>query len=470
MKSRKPTPRRRSPSTCNESGRKHAKRLWLLALLAPLCQVGCRRAAFNELYVENMASEVRMLEDRVYEYDAAYQALELELADSQRAYLDIQSKLKSLKEQNPSATQERPFRLDSSPKEIVEPAPPIESRSETSPKMEGTVELGPVVPRVPAKPPANNALDFDASDFKMPSPQPLLDKPKLTPEPVPAQPSDSLLPPPKDFPGSSPSNILPPSNPPSVSPALLPSGDKTTLKRKRDYDLTEEVVMPPTMVRSAQASPARPAVNSNPLPTGTKPTWNPGQPSSSPPNLNGSQPSLMTPPSLPKLDQGTRLQGRIKLPVDNGVVLASATTPVQAAPTDNRIVEIAFHPTMCRGHNFDESPGDDGLYLVVIPRNTQGEPINQSGELTIVVEETTDGQSTRIAAWEIGTKELSEYLEPIGTSQGYHLSLPWQKSAPTSTAVQVFVKFEAEDGRTMVNRREVSLRRPGARQSAWTPR
>jgi hypothetical protein len=35
-----------------------------------------------------------MLEDRVYEYDAAYQALELELADSQQAYLDIQSKLK----------------------------------------------------------------------------------------------------------------------------------------------------------------------------------------------------------------------------------------------------------------------------------------------------------------------------------------------------------------------------------------
>jgi hypothetical protein len=179
---------------------------------------------------------------------------------------------------------------------------------------------------------------------------------------------------------------------------------------------------------------------------------------------------LMAPPSLPKLDQGSILQGKIKLPVDNGVVLASATTPIQTAPTDHRIVEIAFHPTMCRGHNFDESPGDDGLYLVVIPRNKQGEPINQSGDLTIVVEETIEGQSTRIAAWEIGSKELSEYLEPIGTSQGYHLSLPWQKSAPTATAVQVFVKFEAEDGRTMVNRREVSLRRPGARQSAWTPR
>ena len=417
-----------------------------------------------------MASEVRMLEDRVYEYDAAYQELEQELADSQRAYLDIQSKLNSLKEKNPSATLERPFRLDSSPKEIVEPAPPIESRSDTSTKKEGDVELGPVVPRVPAKPPAKDAPDFDTSDFKMPSPQPLLDKPKLSPEPVPAQPSDSLLPPPKDFPGSSPSSILPPSNLPGVSPAPLPSSDKTTLKRKRDYDMTEEVVMPPTMIRSAQAAPSRPAVNSNPLPAVTKPPFNPSQPSTSQPNLDGSRPSLMAPPSLPKLDQGSILQGKIKLPVDNGVVLASATTPMPAAPTDHRIVEIAFHPTMCRGHNFDEAPGDDGLYLVVTPRNKQGEPINQSGDLTIVVEETIEGKATRIAAWEIGSKELSEYLEPIGTSQGYHLSLPWQKPAPASTAVQVFVKFEAEDGRTMVNRREVSLRRPGARQSAWTPR
>jgi hypothetical protein len=470
MKSRKPTPRRRSPSTCNESGRKHAERLWLLALLAPLFHVGCRRAAFNELYVENMASEVRMLEDRVYEYDAAYQALEQELADSQRAYLDIQSKLKALKEQNPSASAERPFKLDSSPKVIVEPAPSIENRPETFPKNGGDVELGPVVPRVPSKPPAKDATNFETNDFSMPAPRPLLDKPTPTPEPVPARPSDSLLPSPKDFPGSPPSNILPPSILPGVSPDPLPSGDKTTLKRKRDYDLTEDVVLPPTMVRSAQAAPSRQPLNTNLLPSSPRPPFHPSQPNSSQPNLDGSKPSLMTPPSLPKLDQGTILQGKIKLPVDPNVVLASATTPIRSEPTDSRIVEIAFHPTMCRGHNFDEAPGDDGLYLVLIPRNKQSEPIHQSGDLTIVVEETTDGQSARIAAWEIGSKELSEYLEPIGASQGYHLSLPWQKSAPTTTTVQVFVKFEAEDGRTMVNRREVSLRRPGARQSAWTPR
>ena len=33
---------------------------------------GCRQRAYTELYVENMASEIRMLEDRIYEYDAAY--------------------------------------------------------------------------------------------------------------------------------------------------------------------------------------------------------------------------------------------------------------------------------------------------------------------------------------------------------------------------------------------------------------
>ena len=33
---------------------------------------GCRQRAYTELYVESMASEIRMLEDRVFEYDAAY--------------------------------------------------------------------------------------------------------------------------------------------------------------------------------------------------------------------------------------------------------------------------------------------------------------------------------------------------------------------------------------------------------------
>ena len=46
-----------------------------------LSQSGCHQRAYNELYVENMASEIRLLEDRVYEYDAEYRALENELED-----------------------------------------------------------------------------------------------------------------------------------------------------------------------------------------------------------------------------------------------------------------------------------------------------------------------------------------------------------------------------------------------------
>ena len=460
MKSRKPTSRQKSPSTCTERGRANAKRLWVLALISSCVFSGCRRTAFNELYVENMASEVRMLEDRVYEYDAAYQALEQELVDSERALQDIQSKYRSLKELHPSTTSDRPFKLDGSPKGIVEPVPSKENQSERSSKAGEEIELGPVVPRVPSKPPAKDAKDLDGFNYSMPAPPPLIESTLNTPEIVPAKPSDLPLPPPNDSPG-----ILPPGILPGTSPAPNPTGEKTTLKKIRDYDLTEAVVMPPAMVRSAQATPAVQPINTTLPQSNTRPPFNPSQPS-----VDGSKPSLMTPPSLPKLDQGSILQGKIKLPIDNGVVLASATSTKPVTPSDERIVEIAFHPTLCRGHNFDETPGDDGLYLVLTPRNKNGEPINQTGNLTIVVEETSDGQSTRIAAWDVGSKELAEYLEPIGTSQGYHLSLPWQKTIPTATSVQVFVKFENEDGRTMVNRREVSLRRPGARQSAWTPR
>ena len=40
---------------------------------------GCKQQAYNELYREQMAAEIRALEDRVYEFDSEYRALEQDL-------------------------------------------------------------------------------------------------------------------------------------------------------------------------------------------------------------------------------------------------------------------------------------------------------------------------------------------------------------------------------------------------------
>jgi hypothetical protein len=388
-----------------------------------------------------MASENRALEDRIYEYDHAYRDLERELEEQQRINAHLQSKLSALQENKNRSLLEIP-ETEPSPKRS-KPKSDADESFQLIPQnrdQNETIEPAPSIPRSPPAPPPIDLSPRSPSDGKaealIPPTKELNQKlppsvDSLKPEPVlPSNEGEMLLPPKKSgAPGES-------------------STELKNIRRKSDAkELAEEVVMPPGIIRSAQQ------------PKLLEPPSKSGSP--------GSPPSAL--PPLPKLDQGTILQGRIRLP-DSLVIPASAEIAGNSQPLDTKIVEIGFHPTLCRGHNFDDQPGDDGIYLVLTPLNQTGQAINQSGRITIVAEEQTEEGNRRIAAWEISRAEVEELLEPIGVSQGFHLHLPWQSLVPNHASVQVFVKYESLDGRVLVNRREIPLRRTGSRQGSWTPR
>ena len=226
--------------------------------------------------------------------------------------------------------------------------------------------------------------------------------------------------------------------------------------------LAEQVSMPESMVRSAQQPKLMVAPSPSAIPTNANPSQ------------SDNAPSLLQ-KLFPKNPQGAIQSGRIRLPEGSKVQFASANEPIaNSEPTevvDKKIVEIGFHSTMCHGHNFDDRPGDDGLYLVVTPINAAGQILNQPGTLTVVVEDRAETKDNgRIAAWEFTPEQLTETLEPIGTAQGFHLRLPWQDKRPSSKVVTVYLRYSIENGRTLVNQREVHLRIPTNGQPVWTAR
>lgn len=437
-------------------------RLRLLCFVGVLVfGAGCRQRAYTELYVENMASEIRMLEDRIYEYDAAYiekdsgyesavqelERLKKKIAELQRQYSDLQRQGGfSQKMGSPLRHNGQPENLDSSQPDAhfesghgnIFELPSVLNPESTKPEY---IENPPTVTRTPTAPsPLNrknetpNAKEFlpPGSD-SFPPPKTLPEKPK------------SL----QEEPRASNSNRFP------KSKLNLPPVDA----------LTEQVSMPES-IRSAQ-QPRLMVVPSQPS--------NLPPPNSSPPN---SVPSLLQ-RAFPKIKssdtQGAFQGGRIRLPEGSKVQFASGVEPVtnikSMEVTDRRIVEIAFHPMMCRGHNFDEKPGDDGLYLVLTPSNATGQAINETGTLTVIVEDAAEpNDSGRIARWVFTPEQLAETLEPVGTAQGFHLSLPWQDNLPTSNVVIVYLQYSTPNGRKLVNKREIHLRLPSTEQPVWTPR
>ena len=76
-------PQRRLPQPCFGGARMRtiaARRIATLIVAGWLLSaVGCARRAYTDVYVENMASEIRILEDQLYEFDSEYRVLEQEL-------------------------------------------------------------------------------------------------------------------------------------------------------------------------------------------------------------------------------------------------------------------------------------------------------------------------------------------------------------------------------------------------------
>jgi hypothetical protein len=205
------------------------------------------------------------------------------------------------------------------------------------------------------------------------------------------------------------------------------------------------------------------------------------------PSVNPTAPkeSLLkqAPGGLPSSEaDGASKDRKIQLPTINppegapGVIQTSAIEPAakssKSKPVDQRVRQIDWHPTMCRAQNTDGKPGDDGLYLVLVPRNNAGEFVATTGAVTVVVEETlADGSVSRIGRYEYTAKELSEQLEPIGSAPGLHLPIRFRERMPSGPSVDVYAKFTSEDGTTMVNRRTIQLRKPAsAGPSNWVPR
>lgn len=475
---------------------------WLAGVIACISLAGCRQRAYTELYVENMASEVRVLEDRVYEFDAAYQSLERENEEQRRINANLEARLRELKSdpesiqssnrnslKNPSKmrTNPEPYLLpgetivedtvlpnatkSSSPQKIK---PKIESKLNLSPEPE-IIEMlpgGSRAPAAPAAPPSRNS-----------SPKAL----------EPATPPTLELPAPADANKTmnqvEQAPVLPFPDPQALD---LRKGRRTKNPSISDELLVEQVAMPETMLNgrgtakpSTIAIPVGTSQSKTPGSTLFTPTF-PESPAPGDPNSEeGTKPPALLPPPMshvPGNPSGRTSQGKIRMPEGSAVQWASANVPTETANQetilDEKIVDIAFHPTMCRGHNFDANPGDDGLYLVVTPLNEAGQVINEIGTLTVIVEEdglktkngANDASNARIAGWEITKEELRESLMPIGSAQGFHLSLPWKEASPKGQVVTVYLKYELDDGHVFVNQRNIQMRKPSNGQSVWSPR
>ena len=138
---------------------------------------------------------------------------------------------------------------------------------------------------------------------------------------------------------------------------------------------------------------------------------------------------------------------------------------------DEKITKLFINPLHTGGIDGDSKPGDDGLSLLLEPRNEAGQFVPQEGNVSIaLLDPAKVGDAARVARWNFDAAETKEAIQAVGSARGIHLEMPWPSRAPENGQLKLFVRYETPDGRKLEAQRDVFIKLPGQFSERWTPR
>ncbi len=126
-------------------------------------------------------------------------------------------------------------------------------------------------------------------------------------------------------------------------------------------------------------------------------------------------------------------------------------------PADNSpVAQITLHPALTGGIGTGGRPGDEGLLVVVEPRDFAGNIVNSPGDISVaLLDPALSGEQARLARWDFAAAQ-TEGMIRTGSQPGIHLRLPWT-STPAHDRLKVFVRYTTRDGRKLQAERLIAV-------------
>jgi hypothetical protein len=198
-----------------------------------------------------------------------------------------------------------------------------------------------------------------------------------------------------------------------------------------------------------------------------------------------------TVPALPKIELPPGVEeGKRKKPTPTAVRPASAIVGESAVVSarkrpltedqlaaaivsalDQRVELIHLNPRLTGGADFDGQPGDDGICVLVEPRNRSGDFVPEPAHISIVLlDPAKSGDAARVARWDLDADAASEFLHTDTLDRGLLLRLPWQDAVPENKRLHVFVRYITADGRKLETDRDIKIDSADMVARSWTPR
>jgi hypothetical protein len=149
---------------------------------------------------------------------------------------------------------------------------------------------------------------------------------------------------------------------------------------------------------------------------------------------------------------------------DENTSTARKTSHVSAR-TDRDVVGIAI--VEVRPANFDTQPGDDGILVMLEPKNRRGETVLDPAKIEIKIGD--PAAAVHIGPWEFPADAIAHSVQNTDKIQAIVLEVPWNEISQHNK-LDLFVQYTRPDGEKLQNRTRFSTNTRDTVASRWSAR
>jgi hypothetical protein len=176
----------------------------------------------------------------------------------------------------------------------------------------------------------------------------------------------------------------------------------------------------------------------------------PGGPSANPRTSQSVGPAVSAADFHPPPATGHPPPAQSVIPV-SGITLLPGTDSA-------RVDRITLNRLAVGGWDADGRPGDDGIVLLVEPRDAEGRLIAAAGPISVVLlDRGLPGEAARVARWDLIAHQVAGHFRRMPAGDGIYLELPWPGAPPVHSHLHLFVRFTTRDGRNLEANRELDI-------------
>lgn len=139
---------------------------------------------------------------------------------------------------------------------------------------------------------------------------------------------------------------------------------------------------------------------------------------------------------------------------------------------DANVVSIVLNKQLTGGYDFDDKrTGDEGVMVVIEPRNSAGCYVPVPGPVTVIVmDPAAEADAQKVARWEFDAADATKFLRKSAFGRGFHMELHWPGELPAHRALRVVARYQTADGRTLETFKDIEVDLAGSGSSGrWTP-